>query len=145
MHLEDLKRWHWIVIGLLVGLVFGYVQSEFGADGYRVGGSKDMSSSRLEALLCQMGDDMQGHPTVRDVRVLYNADGHTFTLNVLDKPLNGTRQTATRWQYVPYELTVHSSEPYEPLFDRGGAGNTIDIKVRPDSRRRRAGVELTGW
>src|SRR5688500_16979942 len=133
MHVEDLKRWHWIVIGLLVGLVFGYVQSEFGADGYRAEGGT-MSQSTFERNLMRMrnGANEQGHPIFDNIVVRKVDGGYAVTMEELKPPKPGERPP-THWKYTPYELTrLGAAEPYEPLFDRGG-GNTTDIKIRPDS------------
>jgi uncharacterized membrane-anchored protein YhcB (DUF1043 family) len=39
MGVRQLKRWQWILIGLLVGLALGYVQSSLGPEGFTFGGN----------------------------------------------------------------------------------------------------------
>jgi hypothetical protein len=100
MQIEDLKRWHWIVIGLAAGLVLSYLYAsiEPGSRG------DSMAQERFERFVTNR--PYQGeHPWLTDVKVYPDRDGMTVVTGYYLEP--------GRNLYNPFRFI--SQTPYQPL------------------------------
>ncbi len=66
MRFEDLRRWHWIVIGLMVGLAMGYLH----ADVEPPANHRSMKQSKFEQEIARR--PVSGYPMIRNV-IIYPA------------------------------------------------------------------------
>ena len=70
MHIEDLKRWHWIALSILVGLALSWMYSSTAADG-GAGDSRTIGPGDFLRLAGQTdrGDDKVWRPMIRNVTI----------------------------------------------------------------------------
>lgn len=121
MRIEDLKRWHWIVIGALAGLLLAYVYS--GMEPTDPGRSVAAADFRRAAVNLSRNPATDGYPLVRKVVVYPPEMGAYGKLvhRVHFELLHYDQADPTKWQYRPSHMKA------EVPFDRSNpnANNTV--------------------
>ncbi len=112
--IEQVKRWHWIVIGLLLGLSLGYAYAASEADGFTRGRTQ-ISPMNFEQALHQR--PKQGKPWLTDIVVYPRRDGQLVQMNMLTNE-DKTNSGPGEWVYRPYEM--YAPKPYKPYMTPQG-------------------------
>src|SRR5688572_8609675 len=111
MRIEDLKRWHWVVVGLVLGLAMAYAQVGLGMEGFaaqRATVSQMIFERELNA------EPVQGHAILSDI-VVYR-DGNDYTVK-MKRFLQKDRNDPAVWVYR--DSAFHAKgKPYTPLNGR---------------------------
>jgi hypothetical protein len=121
MRIEDLKRWHWIVIGALAGLLLGYVYS--GMEPTDPGRSLGATDFQRAALNTSRNPATEGYPLVRNIVVYppeigaYGKPVHRVHFELL----HYDQADPTKWVYRPSHMKA------EVPFDRNNPNpdNTV--------------------
>lgn len=161
MGIEDLKRWHWALTGLSLGLVIAYLQIAVGGDSLTTGArATTLSPAKFEEYLRQPA--VEGYSKVRNI-VVYPADGDLVQVGMEilrplppDDPrrakLRVSSTDARACEYAPAWLNAKA--PYAPVDD---LSRTVHVRVslddktveinHADARFRPAatGVGFAGW
>ncbi|HWE97511.1 MAG TPA: hypothetical protein VG269_26370 [Tepidisphaeraceae bacterium] len=156
MGIEDLKRWHWAVLGAALGLSVAYVLIGIGTD-QLVAGSRAITVAPKDFETYLHEPPVLGYPRTSHVRVYPNGDllllsfEHLVPLSPSD-PRRAARHLAPddhrAWEYLPCVLNSHA--PYQPQTD---PLQTVDVVARPVTRtqyvnsdtRPVPGAEFSGW
>jgi prepilin-type processing-associated H-X9-DG protein/prepilin-type N-terminal cleavage/methylation domain-containing protein len=109
MHVQDLKRWHWIVIGAIAGAGFALARTLSIAD-RPVGGADFISQAKFESQL--RFSPVMGKPRIANI-VIHPAAGSQIDLVSLSELQLETSQYRDRWFAAP--------RPYVALAQRGSA------------------------
>ena len=110
MRIEDLKRWHWIVIGLVVGLVLAYASVWAGKN------APPRARDSIGAWEFQEnlhGPTVAGNPRVRDITYYRRGNAYVVNLEVLKN------RDDTTWVYQPRELYTRTT-PFQPVIPPEG-------------------------
>src|SRR4051794_15435132 len=100
MGIENLKRWHWIVVGLALGLVLAYVQIAIGIDSLIAGGAHNsMGQQTFERALHE--PPVREYPVVRDLRVYPDGDKYLVKLRYLGADPKDPKNAKKR-KYLDY-------------------------------------------
>ncbi|HRK31395.1 MAG TPA: hypothetical protein PLD59_09975 [Tepidisphaeraceae bacterium] len=96
MHIEDLKRWHWVVISLVVGLLMSSVYASFASEGGGIDG-RTVGPQDFLRRLGQTTKDAKGNdlPIFRNVRV-YPPLEKKQVVTMEELVINIDRQTRAR-------------------------------------------------
>ena len=124
MSIESLKRWHWALIGLLLGLLVAWTQISIGVDGmfaageHRTIGQRDFERGLHEAAI-------RGHPVIDHLTVY--PDGKRFVLQMrrLERDPKFPKD-GRRYRYSQYSLVT--AVPYAPAID---PRKTVELSVIP--------------
>lgn len=156
MGIEDLKRWHWAVLGAALGLGVAYVLIGIGTD-QLIAGSRAITVAPKDFETYLHERPVLDIPRVRKVRVYPNGEvlllsfEHLVPLSPTD-PRRAARHLAPddqrAWEYLHCVLNSHA--PYQPQTD---LSQTVDVTVYPVMRTvhvnsdtgRMAGAEFSGW
>jgi hypothetical protein len=103
MNLEDFKRWHWMVIGTLLGLTVGYLQTAVGFDPLSAP-TRALEQPIFEAELHQQ---VLGAPTIKDVTLYPNGSLIMVKFQRLMRSTDGRTYVYGQWQMTP-------PVPYQP-------------------------------
>ena len=121
MHLEDLKRWQWCVIGLMTGLLVSWILVSLPPGAL----PRNIGAGDFEAALAQMSTDGQNplknltvHPRVGDTQALTGERLSTIGGNSTD--------------YVPFSLVIHL--PYSSV-DLGMTYPTLQARLADAARQ----------
>lgn len=121
MRIEDLKRWHWVMIGAIAGLLLAYVYS--GMEPTDPGRSVSAADFRRAALNLSRNPATEGYPLVRKIVVHPPEMGAYGKLvhRVHFELLHYDQADPTKWQYRPSHMKA------EVPFDRNNpnANNTV--------------------
>jgi len=109
MHLRDLKRWHWVVISIPIGLVLSFAWTSLEPEIPRHLG-QDTFERDLAA------EPIEGHPWLDRIVVHPEREG---VMVVTGEQLS-LRANETVADYRPFAFNAIS--PYQPLPPRGGGG-----------------------
>lgn len=128
MRVDRIKRWQWILIGLLIGLVLAYLQSSIGAEGFVFSGKhSSVGQQEFERAIAQ--PPAGGNPIVKNLRVY--PDGNKFLvefsyLERSDDPKNPLKKG--------YRDSVLTTEvPFQPVAD---LTKTVNVGIHPATPRR---------
>jgi hypothetical protein len=156
MGIEDLKRWHWAVLGAALGLGVAYVLVGIGTD-QLVAGSRAITVAPKDFETYLHEAPVLGYPRTRHVRVYPNGDllllsfEHLVPLSPSD-PRRAAHHLAPddhrAWEYLPCVLNSHA--PYQPQTD---PSQTVDVVAHPVTRMAHVnsdplnmpGTEFSGW
>jgi uncharacterized membrane-anchored protein YhcB (DUF1043 family) len=107
MRIEELKRWHWILVGLIVGITLGYLYGSI-----EPGSGRSISQARFEAALNRT--PLQGsYPWIRDIVVHPHPEHGVVITGLFLEPGRGDTMLYQPFQLVP-------PIPYEPLSSPRG-------------------------
>jgi hypothetical protein len=110
MRVEQFKRWHWAIIGLVLGLLFSFWGTWVGPEPKLIGRST-VEPSDFEKLLTQKSKS--GQPMVRNIEVYRLGDG-TYWLTAEQLYRRGGRADAPE-EYVPVKIPART--PYVPALN----------------------------
>ncbi len=147
MSIESLKRWHWALIGLSLGLLIGWAQVKIGVDGMlAMGGHRTIGQIDFERGLRQA--PMRAYPIIEDLCIY--PDGRRFVLRMKRFEPHPTHPDDHKtYRYSQYSLVTNT--PYFPATD---VKKTVDVEVLPAESKvhvnlsaDRGGVPstFTGW
>jgi len=128
MRIEELKRWHWALIGCVLGLVvawaWGNVQESGGlSDPATVG------ADAFERLLRE--GPMQGHPRVKNITLHREKGRYWVTMKVLEAdPKDPHPKNPRRYRYVREQL--NATTPFMPDF-RDSPTQTVMLRINPSA------------
>jgi hypothetical protein len=135
MAIEDLKRWHWVVIGCLVGLVLGFGQVYGGNEpGVNL---PSLGPQEFEEALRATPRD--GQPVLENITV-YPGPSDEPDLVVMDERTDwglyarmrdggaGARGNARQIKYVQHR--IYARKPFKPLIPVPGAATGPHYTVR---------------
>jgi hypothetical protein len=157
MNVEKVRRWHWVVLGLMVGLALGYAHAAL-APGDLFSSASTISQADFEAAVA--AEPQGGHPIVRDITVRPEPRFHRVTLRRFERVsdhvarVKGADAAAdidpNAWKYYDYTLTARV-----PYRKAGPPSNTVldylaDMKKSRGLRYRvawwnRPSVAVTLW
>jgi hypothetical protein len=125
MELTDLRRWHWIVIGALLGLIFGYSLNAIGTDAIETGAhaSKTSQMTFESEILAPpaIGKDGAPKPFLSNIVVYPDGPINLVRMQRLFVDPNSSVGNYETWFY-------EARKPYSPLI---GAPRT-DVRIKPD-------------
>src|SRR5687768_11112117 len=101
MRIEDLKRWHWAIIGVALGVTVSLVRGA-GGDEEALAPRSTLDSSTFEQQLLRKS--RSGKPLIKDIRVYRMPDGNYWL---------GAQQLMTRARqeaYIPVKIPTET--PY---------------------------------
>lgn len=107
MHVEDLKRWHWIAISLVVGLGLAYAYSGIAADG-GPGSRRTIGPGEFFRQLGRVATDKSGErlPLVRNIRVYPPVEGKNL-VTLEELVITTDRTTGARTgEYQPRQFVA---------------------------------------
>lgn len=122
MNLENLKRWHWAVVGLLVGLLIGWgVKSLNDA-----GGIGDSGSIGVREFEKELTESRGGYPVLRDI-VIHHVNGDAVvTLRRLEvDPRERYPRNPRHFLYVRERLDART--PYIPADSQ----QAVEVRIDP--------------
>jgi hypothetical protein len=128
MELSDLRRWHWIVIGALLGLIIGYSLNAIGPDAMETGAqAAKTSQTTFESELIQdpaVGPGGAPLPIIRNITVYPDGPINLIKMQRLvlvdpNKP-NSIERKYQQWFYEAHR-------PYSPMDWR----LRTDVRVKP--------------
>jgi hypothetical protein len=107
MRIEELKRWHWVLVGLIVGVSLGYLYGSI-----EPGSGRSISQARFETALNET--PLQGsHPWIRDIVVHPHPERGVIITGRHLEPGRGDTMLYQPFRFVP-------PMPYEPLSSPRG-------------------------
>lgn len=128
MKIEDLKRWHWAVIGVVVGLLSAWAWTSFTEAG-GLGRPGTIGASDFENDLA--AHPQQGHPIIRDVAVYQNDGQETVRMKVLTPDDNDPHPYNPRhFHYTARQL--NATTPYVPGLWQD-ASQTVTVRLNPSA------------
>lgn len=128
MRVENLKRWHWALVGCFVGLVVAWAWGSVRESG-GFGESPTMGAEAFERLLGE--GPMQGHLRFKNI-TLHQDNGHNWvTMKVLGPdPSDPHPKNPRRYRYVRQQL--NATTPFMPDF-RQFPTQTVMIRINPSA------------
>src|SRR5665213_75594 len=161
MGIENLRRWHWAVLGVVLGLGIAYALVALGTDDLAVGAATaTLSPAEFERHLHE--PPVEGYARVRDIVVYPAAEGlcrvkmNLFVNLPPDDPrrsaLHLERYDRRAFEYQPRVMNVKL--PYAPPTEPGQTAQVgisldeagVDVEVNhADSRMQRVPAQLKGW
>jgi hypothetical protein len=128
MKIEDVKRWHWALIGVAVGLLSAWAWTSF-TDAGGLGRSGTIGARDFEADLA--APPQQGHPIIRDVAVYQNDGQETVRMKVLTPDDNDPHPYNPRhFHYAARQL--NATTPYVPGLWQD-ASQTVTVRLNPSA------------
>jgi prepilin-type processing-associated H-X9-DG protein len=122
MGVAHLKRWHWMLAGLMVGLALSYVQWSLGPEGFTFGGQhRSLGQAAFERDL--LHPPVNGTPVVKNLRVY--RDGGKFLVEFSYLP-SGDEKDRLKNGYEKSLLTT--GVPFEPVAD---LKQTVNVGIHP--------------
>ena len=136
MDIEKLKRWHWTVIGLLVGLLLGWGVKSLNESG----GLTDAGTIGIRDFEQELLENNRGYPVLRDV-VVHRSDANwTVTLRRLEvDPREKYPHNARHYHYVAKRLDART--PYVPT----DPNETVEVRIDPSAERMDANSGKDFW
>jgi hypothetical protein len=130
MQLTDLRRWHWIVIGALLGLIFGYSLNAIGTDAMETGAtSSKTSQTTFESEIVAdpiTGNDGNPEPFITNLVVYPDGPINLLRMQRFVNLEPDKRMDSKKWEYQTW--FYEARRPYSPLI---GAPRT-DVRIKPD-------------
>lgn len=130
MGLSDLRRWHWMVIGVLLGLLIGYSLNAIGTDALITGArAAKTSQTSFETELVQeplQGADGDLKPFITHLIVYPDGPINLLKFQRLVNLEPGNRNSK-RWEYQTW--FYEARKPYSPLLQWQ---MRTDVRVKPD-------------
>ncbi len=134
MGIEGLRRWQWVVIGLVLGISLGYARNRLGNSIGSVG-ARNLGPERFQAELAQ--PPFEGKPILANI-VVHPLDGGLYrvTMQRLVQPLNARDPNARVYQ--PWEWQTHGPT-FKPAIAGGANPRTYTVRSYLDEMSRRHG------
>ena len=125
MSIEGLRQWHWAVIGLIAGLLFGWAWNSFNQSG-GLEAARTIDPRRFEEALKR--PPLRGYPWVKNLRLHQDQGHYVLTMKQLQvDPAEKHPENARHYLYVPVRL--NGGPPYLPET----ASQTVRVVVDPAS------------
>ncbi len=138
MRVEDLKRWHWIVIGLGLGLALGYANARPAE--HRMPKARQLLPP-LEFEQALHAPAVGGNPRIKDIVVYPVSDGLLVRMNLLTSEGGfGGGGGGDKWNYQPAE--IFALKPYKPYIPAQGLGRW-QHSVNPNTPRKAPAPDYT--
>lgn len=135
MRVENLKRWHWALIGCFLGLVVAWTWGSL-LDSGGFTSVATLGADAFERLLHE--GPMQGHPRVKNMTVHHEGGRYWVTLKLLGPdPKDPHPQNPRRYRYLPEQL--NATTPFMPNF-RAAPSQTVMVRVNPSAISRAHGL-----
>lgn len=155
MGIEDLKRWHWAVLGVALGLGIAYVLIGIGTD-QLVAGSRAVTVAPSDFELYLNEPPVLNYPRVRKIRVYPNGELSLLSFEHLVPLSPGDPRRAAHhfapddhrvWEYLP--CVLNNRPPYQPQTD---FSQTVNVIAHPDTQSayvnsagKMRDAEFSGW
>ncbi len=137
MSIESLKRWHWALIGLILGLLIAWSQIQIGVDGmFAAGERKTIGQLDFERGLRQ--PPIRNYPIIKNL-IVY-PDGKRFVLRMKRfEPHPRFPGDHRGYRYVDYSLVT--TQPYLPTTD---LKKTVEVVILPPTAKSTSIFRQTG-
>jgi hypothetical protein len=118
MELTDLRRWHWIVLGALLGLIIGYALNAVGTDALETGAEAHKTSqTSFENDLLSPPKMLDGVPHILIKNMVVYPDGPTLDLVQMTQLVNLDPDVGDRSVKWAHQKSFYDApRPYSPLF-----------------------------
>src|SRR5262245_44713260 len=108
MRIEQFKRWHWAIIGLLLGLVYSGWRGWVGPDS-ELNDRTTIDSTELERLVAKKSQS--GQPLIKDIRYFGRVDGTDWVIaNTLTRSGKAPSES-----YIP--VKIPAERPFRPTVN----------------------------
>lgn len=136
MDIEKLNRWHWVVIGLLVGLLLGWGASSLND----AGGLNDAGTIGVREFEQELLGNNRGYPLLRNVVVHRSDDRYTVTMQRLEMdPRERYPHNPRHFHYVAKRLDART--PYVPV----DSTQAVDVRIDPGAELMQANNGRDYW
>lgn len=136
MDIEKLSRWHWAVIGLLVGLLLGWGAKSLDD----AGGLGDAGSLGVGDFERELTASNRRHPILRNIVVHQSQGDWAVTLQRLEMdPREKYPHNPRHFRYVDKRLDART--PYVPV----DTAQTVDVRIDPSAQRMEASSGRGYW
>jgi hypothetical protein len=155
MGIEDLKRWHWAVLGVALGLGIAYVLIGIGVE-QLIAGSRAATVAPVDFENYLGEPPVLDYPRVRKVRVYPNGELTLVSFeHLVELPAGDPRRAARHfapddhraWEYRA--CVLNNRPPYQPQTD---LSQTVNVIAHPDTQSvyvnssgKMLGAEFSGW
>lgn len=128
MRIEQLKRWHWALVGLCMGFVVAWAWGNV-RDSGGFGDPKTVGADAFERLLKE--GPLQGHPRVKGITIHQDDGRFWVSMKVLEPdPKDPHPKNPRRYRYVSEQL--NATTPYMADF-RDAPTQTVSVRVNPSA------------
>jgi prepilin-type N-terminal cleavage/methylation domain-containing protein len=142
MGVAHLKRWHWILISLVVGLAVGYILASVGPEGLAFSGKHNsISQADFERAVARKAID--GNPVVKKLSVYPDGNKMLITCAILERSDDPKNPLKNGYK----DFVLPTSIPFEPVAD---LKQTVSVGIHPAAPGGRwfsgpGMVKVNGW